>query len=156
MGGHSAPVEPRGVREQPEEAVIRRAALLLLLALLTTDGERGPSIRLQWVPDAMPRNASDTLGRLEFELVPGEGQWCDDCTVSIRGLEPPFLIGPSISGGRGRSGMLGALPAGRYALRVTGLRIKPFEYAVRLQNRRTLRAQVYLAMRPEPSTAVAP
>jgi hypothetical protein len=41
-------------------------------------------------------------------------------------------------------------PAGRYALRVTGRDIEPLRQAVRLQNRRTLRATVYLTMRDRP------
>lgn len=128
------------------ERIARFAIALLLLVFLSGCRKPQPSIILTRVPDALPRVASDTFGRLEFDLRTGDMVGCDDCTVSMGRPGAPLEDAGSISGGTATKGMFGLL-AGPYELRIEGPGIVPFRQQLEVPLRQTTHAAIQLVPR---------
>jgi hypothetical protein len=135
----------RGLSRQERIPLIRYCVLLLVF--LNGCRKPQPSMTLTQVPDALPRIASDTFGRLEFDLRTGTLVGCDDCTVSMGRPGAPLEDAGSISGGIATRGMFGALQAGPYELRIEGPGIVPFRQELEVPLRQTTHAAIRLVPR---------
>jgi hypothetical protein len=145
FSSEDAAVDAWCVKQRPEESSIRFYVFLLIL--LSGCRNPQPSIKLTRVPDALPRIASDTFGRLEFDLRTGNLVGCDDCTVYMGRPGAPLEDAGSISGGSATRGMFGVLQAGPYELRIEGPGIVPFRHELEVPLRQTTHAAIQLVQR---------